>query len=165
MTFTTTRVDYSNLKHATDLIFLLDYYASGASGGGKGLPQEVKETLVEKLAAIPHAFSLICYADEAPAGLANAFHLFSSFKAKPLINVHDLIVHSDFRRQGVSQLLLGEIETIARAHNACKITLEVLEKNYPAINSYQKFGFGGYELDPTFGKAIFLEKSLEYSQS
>ena len=165
MTFTITRVDYSNPKHAADLVFLLDYYASGASGGGKGLPQEVKDTLVEKLAALPHAFSVLCYADETPAGLANAFHLFSTFKGKPLVNVHDIIVHADFRRQGVSQLLLGEIETIARANDACKITLEVLEKNYSAINAYEKFGFAGYELDPTFGKAIFLEKSLEYSQT
>ncbi|WP_084176684.1 GNAT family N-acetyltransferase [[Limnothrix rosea] IAM M-220] len=139
----------------------MDYYAAGASGGGKGLPKEVKETLVAKLAAIPHAFSILCYAGGRPAGLANGFHLFSTFKGKPLVNVHDLVVHVDFRRQGVSQILLGEIEKIARSKNACKITLEVLEKNYPAINAYQKFGFTGYELDPTFGKAIFLEKALE----
>ncbi len=161
MALSTALVDYENPKHGADLVFLLDYYASGASGGGKGLPETVKDSLVENLAKIPHAFSILCYSDEQPAGLANGFHLFSTFKGKPLVNVHDLIVHADFRRQGVSQILLSEVEKIARSKNACKITLEVLEKNYPAINAYQKFGFAGYELDPSFGKAIFLEKALE----
>ncbi|AFY36481.1 GCN5-related N-acetyltransferase [[Leptolyngbya] sp. PCC 7376] len=162
MTFTTTLVDYNDPNHAADLVFLLDHYASGESGGGKGLTEDVKTHLVSRLAKIPHAFSILCYADEKPAGLANAFHVFSTFKAKPLINIHDLIVHADFRRQGVSQLLLSEIEKIARSKNACKITLEVLDKNYPALNAYERFGFASYGLNPIYGKAIFLEKLLEY---
>ena len=56
--------------------------------------------------------------------------------------------------------MLGEVEKIARDKGACKITLEVLEKNYGAKKSYEKFGFAGYKLDPQYGNAIFLEKTL-----
>ena len=41
-----------------------------------------------------------------------------------------------------------------------KITLEVLEENIPAKNSYIKFGFKDYELDPAFRKAMFSGKSV-----
>ena len=65
-----------------------------------------------------------------------------------------------YRRQGISQLLLNEVEKAAKEKGACKITLEVLEKNIAATNAYTKFGFVGYELDPRYGNAIFLEKTL-----
>jgi ribosomal protein S18 acetylase RimI-like enzyme len=55
---------------------------------------------------------------------------------------------------------LLEVESMAVKKNCCKITLEVLEGNTPAKNSYSKFGFKDYELDPTFGKAMFWEKKL-----
>ena len=153
-------VNYADPQQAKDLVFLLDHYALADSGGGDGLPEDVKINLVPGLAKIPHAFSLICYAENKPAGLINAFHAFSTFKAKPLINIHDLVVHEDFRRQGISQLLLAEIENIAQKNRCCKVTLEVLDKNFPALNAYQKFGFASYGLNPDYGKAIFLEKYL-----
>ena len=126
----------------------------------KELSQEIKDNLVSELAKLPFAFSLICYVDNMPAGLVNCFTLFSTFKCKPVVNVHDLIVDRSYRRKGISQLLLGEVEKIAKQKGACKITLEVLEKNHPARNSYQKFGFTGYELKPEYGNAIFLEKAI-----
>ena len=153
-------VDYTNLQQAKDLVFLLNHYALADPGGGGGLPNEVKQHLVSRLAEVSHAFSLICYVDQKPAGLVNALHGFSTFKAKPLINIHDLVVHEDFRRQGISQLLLAEVEKIAQQNSCCKVTLEVLDKNFPAINAYEKFGFASYGLNPAYGKAIFLEKYL-----
>lgn len=70
------------------------------------------------------------------------------------------MVLQQYRKQGISQLLLSEVEKIAKAKGACKITLEVLEKNYAAKNSYAKFGFVSYELNPKYGQAVFLEKIL-----
>ena len=160
MTLSTIQVDYQNPQQAQDLIGLLEHYATGASGGRKSLGEYVKSNLIDELMKIPSAFSVICYDEEKPAGLINAFWGFSTFKCRPLVNIHDLIVHSDFRRRGISQLLLQKVEEIALEKNAAKLTLEVLDKNYSAINAYHKFGFAGYELDPSFGKAIFLEKSL-----
>ena len=153
-------VDYANNSHANDLVFLLDLYASDPAGGGRGLSQYVRDNLVGELAKLPFAFSIICYVEGLPAGLINCFSLFSTFKCKPLVNIHDLFVLSQFRNQGISQLMLQEVEKIAKNQGACKITLEVLEKNQPARNAYSKFGFVGYELDPKYGNAIFLEKTL-----
>ena len=152
--------DYHNSNHGKHIVSLLNSYALDEAGGGKELSQNVKENLVSELAKLPFASSLICYVDDMPAGLANCFSVFSSFKCKPVVNIHDLIVDRQYRRQGISQMLLGQVEKIAKQKGACKITLEVLEKNYPARNSYQKFGFTGYELKPEYGNAIFLEKEI-----
>ena len=152
--------DYLNQQHAQDIVWLLNHYALDSAGGGMELNEYAKENLVKELTKLPFAFSILCYIENIPVGLINCFTVFSTFKCKPVINIHDLVVHNQYRRQGISQLLLNEVEQVARDKGACKITLEVLEKNISARNSYTKFGFVGYELDPKYGQAIFLEKSL-----
>ncbi|MDP3165545.1 MAG: GNAT family N-acetyltransferase, partial [Hydrogenophaga sp.] len=60
----------------------------------------------------------------------------------------------------VGELMLAEVEAIARERGACKLTLEVLQGNTPAIKLYERIGFAGYQLDPTLGSAQFLQKWL-----
>ena len=153
--------DYLNEKHGVDIIYLLDSYAKDPMGGGKPLPLHVKENLVGELAKLSYAFSLICYVDTEPAGLINCFNGFSYFSCKPLINIHDVIV-LDIRHldRGGSYALIV-VENIAKEKGCCKLTLEVLEGNYAAKNSYLKYGFAGYELDPKMGKALFWQKAIE----
>ncbi|OUR69479.1 GNAT family N-acetyltransferase [Bermanella sp. 47_1433_sub80_T6] len=160
MSINLVNVDYLNSQHAQDLIYLLDSYAQDPMGGGETLNQDVKDNLAKELAKLPHALSLICYVDNKPAGLVNCFEAFSSFMCKPILNIHDVVVLNEFRGQGISQLLLEKVEHMARDRGCGKITLEVLEGNKVAQNSYMKFGFAGYELDPTMGKAMFWQKSL-----
>ena len=74
--------------------------------------------------------------------------------------MHDIVVMEEFRDQCISHLLLHEVQNMALEKKRCKITLDVLEWNIPAKSSYIKFGFKDYELDPTFGKAMFWEKKL-----
>jgi GNAT superfamily N-acetyltransferase len=153
-------VDYLNPQHAADMVFLLDSYACDPMGGEKPLSQEVKSSLVGELAKIPHAFSVICYIAGEPAGLVNCFETFSTFNCKPLVNIHDVIVIKAFRKQNISQLMLDKVEQVAKAKGCCKLTLEVLEGNTVAQNSYFKFGFAGYELDSKLGNAMFWQKAL-----
>ena len=153
-------VNYTDPQHAKDLVYLMDSYACDPMGGNTALKSEVKATLANALAKIPHAFSVICYVDGKPAGLVNCFEAFSTFKCQPLINIHDVIVIEDFRGLKISQLMLQKVEDVARDKGCCKITLEVLEGNIVAQNCYLKFGFAGYELDPQMGKAMFWEKVL-----
>ena len=153
-------VNYTDPQHAKDLVYLMDSYACDPMGGNTALKAEVKATLANALAKIPYAFSVICYVDGKPAGLVNCFEAFSTFKCQPLINIHDVIVIEDFRGLKISQLMLQKVEDVARERGCCKITLEVLEGNTVAQNSYLKFGFAGYELDPQMGKAMFWEKVL-----
>lgn len=155
------RADYLNVQHATDIGYLLNCYALDPMGGGEALSPRVQQQLAMELSRLPHAFSLLCYVDDRPAGLVNCFEAFSTFNCKPLVNIHDIAVLAEFRGLGISQLLLAEVEKIAREKGCCKITLEVLEGNTTAQAAYRKFGFGAYELDPALGKAMFWQKPLD----
>ncbi len=156
-----TLVDYHNPTQSADLMILLNAYAKDSMGGGEPLSDYTQQNLITQLQNQPQVFSLICYVDEKPAGLVNCVKGFSTFSAKPLVNIHDVVVLPLFRGQGISQLMLAEVESIARDHDCCKLTLEVLEGNHIAKNAYQKLGFAGYELDPDMGQAVFWQKSLK----
>lgn len=154
------QADYSDPAHSTALIMLLDEYARDPMGGGQGLSEQVKSDLIDTLADTPGAFSVLAFVDQKPTGLVNCFQSLSTFKCKPLINIHDVIVSGSFRGHNISQGMLEAVEAIARQRGCCKLTLEVLDGNEPAKNAYIKFGFSGYELDPRQGKALFWEKEL-----
>jgi ribosomal protein S18 acetylase RimI-like enzyme len=155
------KVDYADPRHARDLVHMLNAYASDPMGGSAPLADSVQRNVVGRLAALPYAFSLLAYADATPVGLVNCFESFSTFMARPIINIHDIMVVQECRGMGIAQQLLGEVETIARAKGCCKLTLEVLSKNTVAQTAYKKFGFAGYELDPATGVALFWQKKLD----
>ena len=157
-----TQADYNNERHRQHIPLLLNAYACDPMGGGTPLTEQVMQNLVTRLQALPHAFSVLAYVNGEPAGLANCFEGFSTFACKPLINIHDICVRAEFRGLGVSQKLLAKVEELARQRGCCKITLEVLSNNHVAKSAYQKYGFAGYELDPTDGSAVFWQKSLTY---
>ncbi len=152
--------DYHDPKHGSDMAYLLDSYAKDPMGGGEPLDSAITDNLAKSLSKLPHAFTVLCYAGNQPAGFINCFETFSTFKGKPLVNIHDVIVIKDFRGLGLSQLMLNKVEEVAKQKGCCKLTLEVLEGNEVAQNSYKKIGFAGYELDPVMGKAMFWQKSL-----
>ena len=154
------KADYLNTQHQHDIPLLLNQYAIDPMGGATPLSQQVIDNLVNELAKRPYAFSIIAYVDGKPAGLVNCFEAFSTFACKPLINIHDVVVLSEYRGLGLSQKMLDKVEAIAREKGCCKITLEVLSNNNVAKSAYQKFGFAGYELDPQAGQAMFWQKTI-----
>ena len=160
MNITLELVDYDNEKQANELLFLLNEYAKDPMGGGSELASFSKNNLIAELKKRSFIFSIICYVDGKPAGFSNCIEGFSTFKCKPLVNIHDFAVNPEFRGLQLSQLLMNKIEEIAILKGCCKITLEVLEGNHVAKNAYIKAGFKGYELDPEMGKAVFWEKPL-----
>lgn len=139
---------------------LLDAYASDPMGGGEALAQEVKQRLCDDLAARPTAASFIAWQDNQAVGLVNCIEGYSTFKARPLMNIHDIAVLPAHRGVGVGQALLAAAEQHARARGCCKLTLEVLTGNARALSSYLRFGFAPYELDPATGQASFMQKWL-----
>jgi GNAT superfamily N-acetyltransferase len=166
--FITRRVDYQSPKDRAALTALLNHYAQDPMGGGTPIVPEALARLCDDLAKRPFAFSIIAWAvssesdgqGERAVGLVNCMEGYSTFKAAPLINIHDLIVHSDWRGRGVAQQLMQAVEQEARARAACKITLEVLTGNHTAMKSYERFGFAPYALDPSAGTATFMQKWL-----
>ena len=152
--------DYNDPAHQAAIIGLLDEYARDPMGGAKGLSDWTKKNLPAALAGKANAFSILALADGTPAGLINCFQTLSTFKCKPLVNIHDVMVSRVFRGKGLSTAMLAKVEETARQRGCCKLTLEVLEGNTIARKSYRKFGFQGYELDPAMGNAMFWEKPL-----
>ncbi len=156
------RADYNNPVHAAAIVGMLRAYAADPMGGGEDLPPETRRDLVQGLKKTSNAFSVLAFVDGEAAGLANCFWGFSTFAARPLVNIHDVVVSSQHRGAGIGRKLFAEIEAIARAENACKITLEVLEGNTSAKGLYASLGYGDYVLDPELGKAEFWQKRLAY---
>ena len=142
------------------LLQLLDSYARDPMGGGTPLPEQVKQNLIPQLQQRNDYLGVIAFHDDKPAGLINAFEGFSTFAARPLLNIHDVIVGPEFRGKGLSQRMMSELEQRAREQGCCKLTLEVLSNNTAAQNAYRKFGFGAYELDPEAGEALFWQKPI-----
>ncbi|MDP4624007.1 MAG: GNAT family N-acetyltransferase [Akkermansiaceae bacterium] len=159
-TTTLIKADPSQPDHASAIVHLLDIYASSPTGGGEGLPDFTKVNLCHELSKKPGTHVILAYADEQPAGLIISFEGFSTFQCKPILNIHDVIVHPDHRGKGLAKQLLEKCEEVAREIGCCKLTLEVLEGNDIAKRAYTSFGFTGYELDPAMGRAMFWEKKL-----
>jgi len=159
-TLTVRRADYRDAGDAAALVALLDLYARDPMGGGKELSQAVKASLPSALQAFPGAFSLLAFQGDEAAGLANCFTGFSTFAARPLVNIHDLAVRPEQRGKGIGRALMQAVEAEARVRGACKITLEVLGGNDNAKALYAALGYATYALDPAKGTAQFWEKTL-----
>jgi ribosomal protein S18 acetylase RimI-like enzyme len=153
-------LDLADENHRNALLALLDEYARGPTGRGYGLDDEVLARLPSVLAARPHYHGWVAFFEGEPAGIVNCFEGVSTFRAEPLLNIHDIAVAAKFRRRGVGSALLAAVQTGARALGCCKITLEVLEGNTSAIAAYLKAGFEPYELDPAMGRAMFFERKF-----
>jgi GNAT superfamily N-acetyltransferase len=145
---------------ASGFLELLDHYARDPMGGGTGLRPEVKSCLVAELRQLPHFHGALAWLKGEPVGLINCFVGFSTFAARPLLNVHDIVVREGHRRAGIGQALLAWAERRARDLNCCKLTLEVLSNNQRGLATYERSGFAPYVLDPAAGQALFLQKNL-----
>ena len=160
MTITIHKADYNNLSDGEAIKTILNHYACDPMGGGKEIDGTILDSVVEKLSKFPTAISYIASDGTKAVGLINAFENFSTFKGKPLINIHDIAVLEDYRGKGIGRMLLQAIEDEAVKRGCCKLTLEVLEGNQTAQYLYRSFGFNGYELHPDMGQAKFWEKEL-----
>jgi ribosomal protein S18 acetylase RimI-like enzyme len=152
--------DYDDPVHREGILDVLDSYASDPVGGGQPLPSDVRKALVARLQDHPTSRVLLAFAGDEPVGIAICFLGLSTFKAKPLLNIHDLAVVPGWRGKGVGRALLAAAENRAVRNDCCKLTLEVQEDNLRARGLYESFGFGDFVI----GEPIptrFLSKELE----
>ena len=152
--------DYSDPKDQNDLTQMLNQYAQDPFGGGSGIDATQLKELPARLADFGHVFTLLAYLDTEPVGIANCIWSFSTFKGRPVLNIHDFAVTGAARGRGVGMAMLEQVEDIARKRDCCKVSLEVLSGNEPAKALYRKFGFTDYQLEPEHGVALFWEKPL-----
>jgi ribosomal protein S18 acetylase RimI-like enzyme len=156
---TVARADLDDPRHRRDVVEMINAYARDPMGRGADLPDDVRARLAAGLRAHPTALVFLAYDSLRPVGVAVCFEGFSTFAARPLVNVHDLAVIPEYRGRGVGRRLLEAVEAAARERGCCKITLEVLSSNHLAQRVYERAGFEN--LDPGgCARMWFLEKAL-----
>lgn len=142
------------------IVYLLDEYAKGLKGYETPLSQDVRARLIPGLQAMPTTLVFLAFAADTPVGVAVCFMGFSTFAAKPLVNIHDIAVLPEYRRQGIGTQLMEAVERKARTLGCCKVTLETHERNEAALALYTGCGYEGAILDKSEGRALFLVKTL-----
>ena len=155
------RADYTDPTQRSAIPCLLNAYARGLLGFRKEIDGHVLKALVPGLERMQNAVVLLARIDRAYVGMAICFLGFSTFHAKPLMNIHDFMVLKEFRGQGVGRALLKEIECIARDLDCCKITLEVQENNTTARRLYRNNGFKDSFLDQEAGDQLSMTKNVD----
>ena len=152
--------DFGNAAHCAGIIEVLDSYAADPVGGGEPLSEDVRERLVPALRDHSTALVLLAIAQERLVGIAVCFQGFSTFRARPLLNIHDLAVLPEWRGRGIGRRLLGAAEDRARQFGCCRLTLEVQDDNGRALALYGSFGFSDLVMGDS-GPTRFLTKPLD----
>ncbi|PTX92741.1 GNAT family N-acetyltransferase [Opitutus sp. ER46] len=153
--------DLSSPKDQAAVLVLIDEYARDPFGGGESLGADVRNRLISGLQRHPTTLILIGWCETRPVAIAVCFGGFSTFAARPLLNIHDFMVVKEYRGLGVGRQMLQAVEAKARELGCCKLTLEVLDRNDRAMRTYRAAGFGRYVLQDDAGAALFLVKPLE----
>jgi ribosomal protein S18 acetylase RimI-like enzyme len=152
--------DLADPEQAVVLVEMLDAYMRDPMEGGSAPSEQVKRELIPGLRAHPACYVFLALRGEKPVGFAICFLGFSTFNARPLINIHDIFVQASARGAGMGKLLLDRIEAKARSMNGCAITLEVREDNHRARRLYSKFGFERAEVGAQRVPMEFWRKRL-----
>jgi GNAT superfamily N-acetyltransferase len=154
------KADLSLPAHQQAVLSLMDDYASDPMGDGKPLTDTVRANLIPGLRAHPTTLIFIAFCADVPVGIAVCFRGFSTFAARPLINISDFYVVPGMRRHGVGRLLLQSIEDEGLSTGCCKLTLEVQENNRRAQQVYNSFGFAQAVYVAEAGGLLFMSKRL-----
>lgn len=152
--------DLSRIDHQSAVLALTHAYALDDMGNGGPLPADVMARLIEGLKRHPTTMIFLAYAAGQPIGIATCFRGFSTFQARPLVNIHDLAVVPEHRGRGVGFALLSAVERRAGELGCCKITLEVQENNQHARRAYERVGFAQAVYGDTTGGSLFYTKAL-----
>lgn len=133
--------DFNNPVHRKKLVELINHYITDPMGANVLTSPLREDELISGLAFNPSAFVIFILSNNKYVGLATCFVNFSTFKARPYINIHDVVILKEYRGKGLGKKLLERIIEIAEERNYCKITLEVREDNENAKKLYNKLGF------------------------
>jgi ribosomal protein S18 acetylase RimI-like enzyme len=157
---TVIEADLHDAQHQRAILHLVNAYARDPMGDGRDLPAAVRDRLISGLQQHPTSLVFLAFDEATPVGIAVCFVGFSTFAARPLINIHDLAVIPDYRGRGIGRLLLERVEVKGRDLGCCKLTLEVREDNHRAQQLYRNVGFGDMPAEHGTVPSWFLQKRL-----
>jgi ribosomal protein S18 acetylase RimI-like enzyme len=152
--------DLARPDHQDAVRALIAAYANDPMGNGGPLPADVMERLIPGLQRHPTTLILLAYVGGEPAGIATCFVGFSTFYARPLVNIHDLAILPGFRGRGVGRQLLEGVLDKAGQLGCCKVTLEVHEGNTRAKQIYEAAGFAEGAAREPGGRWLFYSRPL-----
>ena len=152
--------DLDHREHQQAVVALLDAYAMDPMGNGKALSNEVRRELIPGLQQHPTTIIFLAFQNKNAVGIATCFVGFSTFAARPLINIHDFYVIPEVRRQKIGHMILAAVEQKARDTGCCKVTLEAQQNNRRAQRIYEVAGFSRSVYVEAAGGALFLSKPL-----
>jgi GNAT superfamily N-acetyltransferase len=133
--------NYSNPAHLQAIASLINAYIEDEMGGGNPLSQEEQQRMIEGLSNHPKSIVLLAHEADVFTGLLTAFENFSTFTAKPMINIHDVFVFNEHRGKGIGRKLMNAIIDEAKKRKCSRITLEVRKDNRNAQTLYRSLGF------------------------
>jgi GNAT superfamily N-acetyltransferase len=152
--------DLDRQEHQNAVLELINAYAEDPMGNGEPLSDEVRRSLIPGLKQHPTTLVFLACEKGKFIGIAMCFVGFSTFAARPLINIHDLAVLPGHRGRGTGRRLLKAVERKARKMGCCKLTLEVQENNHRARQVYKGAGFAQAKYVDAAGGGLFLSKPL-----
>lgn len=152
--------DLSRSDHQQHVRELTAAYALDPMGNGGPLPAEVLARLISGLQSHPTTLIFLAYDHGRPVGLATCFRGFSTFAARPLINISDFAVLPEYRGRGFGRRLLATVEHKARQLDCCRVTLEVQENNATARRIYERAGFAQAVYGEKTGGSLYYWKQL-----
>lgn len=152
-----------DVDHQRAIVSMMDAYSQDEMGDGKPLSIYARDHLVAGLIEHPTTIVFLVFENSNPCGIATCFRGFSTFAAKPLINVSDFYIESRLRGKGLGKQLLMAIEHEAKTSGCCRLTLEVQQNNSVARTVYGNFGFrqAVYAADAQGGGSLYMVKQLD----
>lgn len=145
-------------------LHILSVYHESIVGNNGPLPEKVRETVIDGLLACGNHRVFLAVESDANSiesgraiGMAVCFVNYSTFRARSLINVHDLAVLPEFQGRGIGRTILENVIRYAAEKQHYAITLEVRKDNINALKLYRKLGFAGVE-ENAEGEAMLFGK-------
>lgn len=85
--------------------------------------------------------ALLAEKDGQAVGMLTYLSLYSSWRGRPALLIHDLFVREQARGLGAGKALVTRLADIARERNCCRVDVNVLDWNERARAFYAALGF------------------------
>lgn len=89
--------------------------------------------------------ALLAERDGSAVGMLTFLSLYSSWRGRPALMIHDLFVQEAARGTGAGKALIAHLSEIARERGCCRIDVNVLDWNDKARAFYASLGFAHNE--------------------
>lgn len=132
---------WDNSRHTRAFLDLLNHYMADPMGDFPPLDGPGQKKLLADLSAHPTAEVLLMSLNGQYIGMSTFFVNYSTFKLKPYLYIHDVVVHRAQRNLGYGRLMIGELIRLAQERKYCKLTLEVRKDNPVAQRVCSSLGF------------------------